>query len=139
MRSLVQIHIQEDSQFRILRQFFQYTQKKTCRNIMNINLKILGCSGGIGGQGMRTTSLLLGEKILIDAGTGVGDLSLVEMSKIDHVFLTHAHLDHITALPLMIDSVFGMNPKPLQVFAPSEVIQALQNTSLTGPSGLIFQ
>ncbi|MEY4592626.1 MAG: hypothetical protein RIR18_1521 [Pseudomonadota bacterium] len=93
---------------------------------MNINLKILGCSGGIGGQGMRTTSLLLGEKILIDAGTGVGDLSLGEMAKIDHVFLTHAHLDHVAALPLMLDSVFGMNPKPLQVFAPLEVIEALR-------------
>ena len=40
-----------------------------------MRLKILGCSGGIGGT-LRTTSMLLDEDILIDAGTGVGDLSL---------------------------------------------------------------
>jgi ribonuclease BN (tRNA processing enzyme) len=57
-------------------------------------LRILGCSGGIA-SGLRTTSLLLNESILIDAGTGVGDLTLQELTKIDHVFLTHSHLDHI--------------------------------------------
>ena len=40
-----------------------------------MKLKILGCSGGIGGC-LRTTSMLLDEDILIDAGTGVGELSI---------------------------------------------------------------
>ena len=51
-----------------------------------MKLKILGCSGGIGGD-LRTTSMLLDKDILIDAGTGVGDLSLDDMVKIDHVFV----------------------------------------------------
>jgi len=70
---------------------------------MTIKLKILGCSGGIGGEHLRTTSLLVDDDVLIDAGTGVGDLSIAEMARIDHVFLTHTHLDHIACLPLMID------------------------------------
>jgi hypothetical protein len=45
-----------------------------------MKLRILGCSGGIGGD-LRTTSMLLGHDVLIDAGTGVGDLSL-EMREI---------------------------------------------------------
>ena len=69
-----------------------------------MKLKILGCSGGIGGT-LRTTSMLLDKDILIDAGTGVGDLSLEELAKIDHVFVTHSHLDHVTSIPFIVDSV----------------------------------
>ena len=50
-----------------------------------MQVKVLGCSGGIGGN-MRTTSLLLDSDVLIDAGTGVGDLSLEDLLKIDHIF-----------------------------------------------------
>ena len=57
-----------------------------------MRIRILGCSGGIGGN-LRTTSILIDDDILVDAGTGVGDLSIAELSKIDHVYLTHSHLD----------------------------------------------
>ena len=43
-------------------------------------------------------SYLLGDSVLIDAGTGLATLSLEEMLRIDHVVLTHAHLDHCSAL-----------------------------------------
>jgi hypothetical protein len=45
-----------------------------------MRLKVLGCSGGIGGRHMRTTSFLVDGDVLLDAGTGVGDLSLAELS-----------------------------------------------------------
>lgn len=91
-----------------------------------MKLRILGCSGGIGGAEMRSTSLLLDGRILLDAGTGVGDLTLNEMAAVEHVFLTHAHMDHIASLPLMLDSVWGMNPIPLTVHAPNGVLEALK-------------
>lgn len=90
-----------------------------------MKLKILGCSGGIGGD-LRTTSMRLDDDILIDAGTGVGDLSLAELAKIDHVFVTHAHLDHIASIPLMVDSVGSIRTKPLTVHATAETIAHLQ-------------
>lgn len=86
---------------------------------------MLGCSGAIA-KGCRTTSFLIGDNILIDAGTGVGDLTLEEMSKIDHVFLTHSHLDHIAALPLMLDAISSMRDGPVEVHALPQTIEALQ-------------
>ena len=41
-----------------------------------MKVRILGCSGGIGGRHLRTTSMLVDHDIQIDAGTGVADLSL---------------------------------------------------------------
>ncbi len=75
-----------------------------------MKVRVLGCSGAIA-KDCRTTSFLIDDNILIDAGTGVGDLTLEEMRQIDHVFLTHSHLDHIAALPLMLDAVSSLRER----------------------------
>lgn len=91
-----------------------------------MKLRVLGCSGGIGGRHLRTTSFLVDHDILIDAGSGVSELSVTELAAIDHVFLTHAHLDHILALPLLIDAVAGRRDRPVLVYGVPDVIGALQ-------------
>jgi ribonuclease BN (tRNA processing enzyme) len=90
-----------------------------------MKLRILGCSGGIGGNA-RTTSMLLDEDVLIDAGTGVGDLSLSELKLIDHVFITHSHLDHIACIPLLMDSVGSVRDKPLIIHATEETLEIIR-------------
>lgn len=92
-----------------------------------MKIKILGCSGGIGAS-RRTTSLLLQDEILIDSGTGVGDLDLVQMRKIRNVFITHTHMDHIAALPLMIDTIFEVLAQgaPLIVHGSKDTVKALR-------------
>jgi cAMP phosphodiesterase len=90
-----------------------------------MKLKILGCSGGIGGN-LHTTSMLLDHDGLIDAGTGVGGLSLAELSMIDHVFVTHSHLDHIACIPFMVDSAGFMRDKPLMVHALPETLEIIR-------------
>ncbi len=91
-----------------------------------MKLRVLGCSGGIGGAQQRTTSLLVDDNVLIDAGTGLGDLTVAELAAIDHVFLTHSHLDHIAHLPLMIDTVADRRQAPLTVHALPAVLDNLQ-------------
>lgn len=90
-----------------------------------MKVRVLGCSGAIA-KDCRTTSFLLDHDVLVDAGTGVGDLTLEEMCRIDHVLLTHSHLDHIAALPLMLDSTAGLRSKPVQVHALAGTIEALK-------------
>ena len=92
-----------------------------------MRLRVLGCSGGIGGRHLRTTSFLLDGDVLIDAGTGVGDLTLAELSQIDHIFITHSHLDHVTSIPFLVDTVGGMRAKPLTVYATRATIEILKN------------
>ena len=90
-----------------------------------MQIKILGCSGGIGGN-MRTTSLLVDDDVLIDAGTGVSDCTLEALLKIDHIFITHSHLDHIASIPLLLDTVMGLRIKPVTVHASCDVIDSLK-------------
>jgi len=90
-----------------------------------MRLRILGCSGGIGGN-LHTTSFLLDHDVLIDAGTGVSELSLTELAMIDHVFVTHSHLDHIACIPFMADSAGFMRDRPLTVYATEETLDILK-------------
>ena len=96
-----------------------------------MELKVLGCSGGVGGQ-LRTTTLLVDDDILIDAGTGVGDLGLQDMSSIRHIFLTHSHLDHITSIPFMVDTLFEKIHEPLVIHALETTIEALKTHIFNG-------
>jgi hypothetical protein len=45
-----------------------------------MQIRVLGCSGSIA-AGSRTTSFLVDDDVLVDAGTGVGDLTLDEMTR----------------------------------------------------------
>lgn len=94
-----------------------------------MKVRVLGCSGAIA-HGCRTTSFLLDADVLIDAGTGVGDLSLEEMLQVQHVLLTHSHLDHVASLPLMLDAVasqrLALGKGPVQVHALPGTIAALK-------------
>ncbi|MEZ0246925.1 MAG: MBL fold metallo-hydrolase [Methylophilaceae bacterium] len=96
------------------------------KNNNSIQVRILGCSGGIGGN-LRTTSILVDDDILIDAGTGVADLSIEAMMAIDHIFVTHSHLDHIACIPLLVDTVIGMREKHITVHATRETWQILKD------------
>ena len=69
-----------------------------------MKVRILGCSGG----------------------TGVADLSIAELAQIDHVFLTHSHMDHIACLPLLIDTVGDMRNRPLTVHCLTATAEILR-------------
>jgi len=91
-----------------------------------MRLRVLGCSGGIGGQ-YKTTTMLLDDDVLIDAGTGVGSLHLEEMAKIDHIFVTHAHMDHIAFIPFLVDTVGSLRKEPIVIHALPATLEALRN------------
>lgn len=91
-----------------------------------MKVRILGCSGGIGGRHLRTTALLVDNDVLVDCGTGITELSVAELAQIDHVFLTHSHMDHIACLPLLIDTVSDMRARPVTVHCLPETVEALR-------------
>lgn len=98
-------------------------------------IRVLGCSGSIA-AGSRTTAFLVDEDLLVDAGTGVGDLSLDELLRIDHVVVSHSHLDHVLAIGLLADTVSRRRAAagrgPIEVHALPATIAALRTHVFNG-------
>ncbi|MCX2862132.1 3',5'-cyclic-nucleotide phosphodiesterase [Paucibacter sp. PLA-PC-4] len=100
-----------------------------------MNIHVLGCSGAIA-AGYKTSAFLLDDDILIDAGTGVGDLGLDALARIDHILVSHSHLDHILAVGLLADTVLRLRAQagrpPIQVHALAATLDALRQHIFNG-------
>ena len=88
------------------------------------SITVLGTYGGRG-KNKSTTSFHISESIIIDAGNVIHPLGQ-EAKKIDYIFLTHCHLDHIIDIPFLIDAFFSTRVTPLHIYALPETIAALK-------------
>lgn len=96
-----------------------------------MHITTLGCSGSITGE-LRTTCYRVDDDILIDAGTGAGELTLAQSIAVNTVFLTHAHLDHCALLPMLADAAGGFREAPLTVYALPQTIATLREHLFNG-------
>jgi cAMP phosphodiesterase len=94
--------------------------------VLSASLEVLGCSGSVGDPDNGTSCFLLNEDVLIDAGSGVMAMNTTQMSKINHVFLTHTHLDHVSGLPFLVESRQHSQSTPLCVYAQQKTIDVLR-------------
>ncbi|RUM56704.1 MAG: hypothetical protein DSY40_01835 [Nautilia sp.] len=87
-------------------------------------MKILGCSGSKMGTKFNPTSILINENIIIDAGNimSLGN----DANKINHIFLTHSHLDHICDIPFFIDVFFTKRELPLKIYGLKQTLEDLK-------------
>ena len=91
-----------------------------------MHIKVLGSSGSVA-PGQNTAAFLIDDHILLDAGTVSLSLDQKAQLRITHIFLTHAHLDHIKGIPFLIDTrAVGKQPGSVTVFSGREVIRDLK-------------
>jgi cAMP phosphodiesterase len=86
-----------------------------------MQISVLGCNGSRD-VGLNPTALLVDKKVLIDAGTCSEVLSKKVRSKIDHVLITHAHIDHIADLPFLAQTAFDFRNEPLNIYGIKETL-----------------
>ena len=96
-----------------------------------MRITVLGCNASITGK-LRTSCYQVDDDVLIDAGTGAGDLDLNQAIAIDTIFLTHSHLDHCCLLPMLVDTACSFRDKPLTVYALPETITILRENMFNG-------
>ena len=74
-----------------------------------MKIKVLGAYGSEG-LGQRPTAFLVDDRVLVDAGTVGGALSVPEQVQIQHALISHAHLDHTAGLAFLTDTLAMVAP-----------------------------
>lgn len=92
-----------------------------------MRVRVLGCHGGETPR-HRTTSFLIDERITIDAGAVCRSLTLDEQVKIDHMLISHSHMDHVKDLALLADQVIGRRKLPVALHCGPETAETLQSS-----------
>jgi ribonuclease BN (tRNA processing enzyme) len=97
-----------------------------------MQIRVLGCHGSqLPGYGL--TGFLIDGKTLLDAGAVTSALSLEEQLRIEHVLITHAHLDHIRELASLVDNICLLKrDAPVAVIGTPQVIEALKRHVFNG-------
>jgi cAMP phosphodiesterase len=67
-------------------------------------LEILGCHGG-SVPNRRLPSFLINGHVLLEAGSVTAALPLGAQANIEHVLISHAHLDHTVGLAFLVDNI----------------------------------
>ncbi len=70
------------------------------------------------------------DRLLIDTGSVAETLEVVEQARIDHILLTHSHLDHSGGLPLLADNILGMRANPVQVHGIAPTLEGVRRSLL---------
>jgi ribonuclease BN (tRNA processing enzyme) len=96
-----------------------------------MRLKVLGAYGASDAT-HNLTGYLIEDRIAVDAGTLTSKLTLLQQARIEAVFITHAHADHIRDLPHLIQNRFAQNAPPLTIIASKEVMEKLRNHVFNG-------
>ncbi len=97
-----------------------------------MKIKVLGCSGAEF-PGRNPPSFLLDDKILFDAGSLTHVLDVKDQLKIKHIFITHAHLDHITGIPFLAENIiFVRQWHPIHILGIPPVVKAIRKNIFNG-------
>jgi ribonuclease BN (tRNA processing enzyme) len=89
-----------------------------------MRLKVLGAYGASDAE-HNLTGYLIDDWFAVDAGTLTSKLSFAQQSRIQAVFISHPHADHIRDLPHLIHNRFSQSTGPLTIFASKAVMDLL--------------
>ena len=91
-----------------------------------MQVRIIGGSGGVT-KTTSATSYLIDETLLIDAGSVASGLEIEEQAKIEHILISHAHLDHTKDLAFICDNCLGLKSAPFQVHTHQTTLKAIKD------------
>ena len=96
-----------------------------------MRLKVLGAYGASDAE-HNLTGYLIDDWLAVDAGTLTSKLSLAQQARIQAVFVSHSHADHIRDLPHLIANRFSQNSGQLSIFASRDVMDLLHKSVFNG-------
>ncbi|MCS7213870.1 MAG: MBL fold metallo-hydrolase [Candidatus Calescibacterium sp.] len=87
-----------------------------------MKIEVLGAFGSkLKNLGM--TSILINDKVSIDAGNIVRKGE--KIFQLEHIVLTHQHLDHIADIPYLIAESFPVRKNPLKIYTHTKALESI--------------
>lgn len=90
-----------------------------------MRLRVLGCHGGESAS-HRCTCFQIDDSLILDAGALTRGLTVSEQAKINHVFVSHTHLDHCRDLAMLADNIIGQKPHPVEIYCTDYAADVLE-------------
>jgi len=87
-------------------------------------IKVLGAYG-TRLKGFGTSAFYINDKNILDAGNLLNTLG-EESAKIENIWLTHSHLDHISDIAYILDNYFSDRTKTLNIIGLPQTIESLK-------------
>lgn len=89
-----------------------------------MRLEALGCHGG-DVPGLRLPTFFINDRVLLEAGAVTAALPLDKQVRIEHVLISHAHLDHLVGLAFLADNVQSATARtaPITMAALAPVVE----------------
>jgi cAMP phosphodiesterase len=99
---------------------------------MPIEVTLLPTSAGCCAQSQPLTSFLLNEGVALDAGSLGFALSGEEFARVHHLFLSHAHMDHVASLPIGLAEAYPHLTRPLKIYGTDHVLNMVRQHLFNG-------
>jgi len=90
-----------------------------------MEVKILGAFGGEA-PGLKTSCILVNNRLALDAGALTSSLSLQEQTRVNAILVSHTHLDHIHDISFLSDNIFGRRKDPVRILGLEKSLATLQ-------------
>lgn len=91
-----------------------------------LEVRALGCHGGVAPD-YQTSCYSVNGFGYVDAGSICSALRPESQFDVEHVFITHPHLDHIKDLCFLIENTFEPHRKTLNIYSTKEIIKDLKD------------
>ena len=92
-----------------------------------MKITLLESSVGAGPHQQILASCIVDDTTVIDAGS-IGFINpLATQKQIEHIFLSHSHIDHLASLPIFIDNVYSPGPDCPTVYGGQETLDCVRN------------
>ena len=126
--NLIDLFFENLDSFLKVREKFKDNYTKVENKKEGNSIKILGAYG-TKSKGFGTSAFYLNSKNVIDAGNLLEPLG-EETTKIENIWITHSHLDHISDIAYIIDNYFSLRTKTLNIIGLPETIKVIKDSFL---------
>jgi cAMP phosphodiesterase len=83
-------------------------------------------------QTQSLTTFIINGTIALDAGSLGFSLDGAALADVEHVIVTHSHLDHVASLPMAVAEVFPRLKRPMKIHGTPVVLDAVRNHLFNG-------